>query len=113
MKLKYTLMSNMFANFLKQLQTKTNHSDYQKSPQTESPSVKPQINEGGKTGSLSERGELRGGKYCKYCKKPGHVLDDCFSLQIKKKRENKSNMMIVSASPQNTKCDGLDGECLN
>ena len=94
-------------------QTKTNHSGYQKPPQTESLSVKPQINESGKTGFLSERGKIRGGKHCKYCKKPGHVLEDFFSLQKKKERENKSNMMIVSASPQNTNCDGLDCECLN
>ena len=91
-------------------QTKTNHSGYQRPPQTESPSVKPQINESWKTGSLSERGELKGGKYCE---KPGHVLEDCFSLQRKKERENKSNMLIVLASPQNTNCDGIDSECLN
>ena len=91
-------------------QTKMNHSGYQKPPQTGPPSVKPQINKSGKTGSLFERDEVRGGKYCK---KPSHVLENYFSLQRKEERENKSNMMIVSAPSENTNCEGLDSEYLN
>ena len=83
-------------------QTKTNHSGYRRPPQTESPSVKPQINESWKTGSLSERGELKGGKYCE---KPGHVLEDCFSLQRKIDSECLNQSLSEQSSKVTDNCD--------
>ena len=48
--------------------------------------------EGGRNQSSSQK-DKSGGPTCKYCKKPGHVLSNCYSL--KRKRESRLHLMLI------------------
>lgn len=48
-------------------------------------------------------------KICKYCKKPGHIVDNCYKLKNKKAKENKEQNKNHNENAQTTK----EGKVMN
>jgi hypothetical protein len=50
-------------------------------------------------------------KFCRYCKKNTHFIEDCLKLKIKEKRKNNSAGKVSVASAS-TAADSDSGDCL-
>ncbi|XP_076032470.1 uncharacterized protein LOC143020191 [Oratosquilla oratoria] len=66
------------------------------------PDVRANLDQRGKPIDSETRGStLTGGRsYCKYCKKPGHHVDDCFKLQQKKSPLQGSPSLSINVAEQ-------------
>ena len=50
-------------------------------------------------GSRDQGGRLPGGPTCYYCKRKGHVMSECWSMERKEKNKPKPDLVVRKAEP--------------